>query len=209
MSLINDALKRAKETQQNNPPPPPPPLQFRPAENTPERSALPVVIGIVVLVASIGLVGVFAFWLASGRPAPRSAEPQTAVPASQSAAPDRPDAMPPPERLPEPAPVVAAPSATQETKPVAATAQASSLVVTNPLPPATNAVVAVAEAVPPKPAAPKLQGIAYRPGRASAVIDGKTVGVGDRVGEYRVSDIGPEKVTLAGADQIVVLSLER
>jgi hypothetical protein len=59
----------------------------------------------------------------------------------------------------------------------------------------------------PKPVLPKLQGIFYRPDRPEAIIDGKTVLVGDRVGEFRVLAISRDDVTLAGAGQTNVLSL--
>jgi hypothetical protein len=50
------------------------------------------------------------------------------------------------------------------------------------------------------PEAPKLQGIFYSPTAPSAIVDGKTVHPGDRLGEYRVKAITKYTVTLVGHD---------
>jgi hypothetical protein len=47
---------------------------------------------------------------------------------------------------------------------------------------------------------PKLQGIFYSPTASSAIIDGKTVRVGDRVGQFRVQEIARTTATLVGSD---------
>jgi hypothetical protein len=49
--------------------------------------------------------------------------------------------------------------------------------------------------------APILQGIFYRPGASSAILDGKTVRVGDQFRQYRVKAISKNTVTLAGPDK--------
>ncbi len=53
---------------------------------------------------------------------------------------------------------------------------------------------------PPPPPEPKLQGIIYAATGAWAIVDGKTVLVGDRLGEYRVKEISQRSVTLEKAD---------
>jgi hypothetical protein len=53
------------------------------------------------------------------------------------------------------------------------------------------------EAVTPLPA---LQGIFYSPTSPTAIVNGKTVGVGDMIGEYRVKAISKSAVTLEGPD---------
>jgi len=63
----------------------------------------------------------------------------------------------------------------------------------------TNALPAVAEL--------KLQGIFFNPRRPSAVVNGKTVYVGDRVSGFHVFAITPATVTLGTANQTNVLSL--
>lgn len=68
--------------------------------------------------------------------------------------------------------------------------------------PATNAppeIPAVAEGVTNTPVAtpaPKLQGIGYAAARPWAIVDGKTVYAGDRVGNYRVKEILQSTITL-------------
>jgi hypothetical protein len=47
---------------------------------------------------------------------------------------------------------------------------------------------------------PTLQGILYSPRMPLAIIDGKTVGVGDKFGEYRVTEITKTTATIVGAD---------
>ncbi len=65
--------------------------------------------------------------------------------------------------------------------------------VTIPAPaPASNA--------PPPPPEPKLQGIVYTATRPWAIVDGQTVHVGDRLGEFRVKEISQRSVTLEKAD---------
>jgi hypothetical protein len=53
---------------------------------------------------------------------------------------------------------------------------------------------------PPPPPEPKLQGIVYAATRPWAIVDGQTVHVGDRLGEFRVKAISPRDVTLEKAD---------
>ncbi len=54
---------------------------------------------------------------------------------------------------------------------------------------------------PPPPAPePKLQGIVYAATQSWAIVDGQTVHVGDRLGEFRVKEISQRNVTLEKAD---------
>jgi hypothetical protein len=54
---------------------------------------------------------------------------------------------------------------------------------------------------PPRPPPePKLQGIVYAAAGSWAIVDGQTVHVGDRLGEYRVKEISQHNVTLEKAD---------
>jgi len=91
MSLVNDALKRAKQTQDQNPPPVPL-LAFRPVEPAnegPPTSPL-LVVGAVVGLLVVLVVGGLLVWLMMNRqPADLQAEART---------------------VPEPAPVVTAPA---------------------------------------------------------------------------------------------------
>jgi hypothetical protein len=71
---------------------------------------------------------------------------------------------------------------------------------------ATNAA-ALTPPPPPKPAPLRLQAIIFNPRRPSAMISGKTLFVGDKLGDLRVVAINRESATLAGAGQTNVLSL--
>jgi hypothetical protein len=72
--------------------------------------------------------------------------------------------------------------------------------------PAANVVAA--EQSRPAPVTYKLQGLIYEPGRCSAVINGRTVFVGDRVEDARVVGIGRDSaiiVTAAGRTNVLDL----
>jgi len=53
---------------------------------------------------------------------------------------------------------------------------------------------------PETPPEPKLQGIVYAATEPWAIVDGRTVHVGDQFGEFRVKAISPRSVTLEKAD---------
>jgi hypothetical protein len=61
-------------------------------------------------------------------------------------------------------------------------------------------------AIPALPKLPKLQGIFYSPTAPTAILDGKTIGVGDQFGDYHVQQISPTAVTLvdAGGEEIKI-----
>jgi hypothetical protein len=61
--------------------------------------------------------------------------------------------------------------------------------------------------VPPKPAPLRLQGIVFNPARPSAMINGKTVFVGEKVGEFRVGAITQNSATLISGSQTNLLEL--
>jgi hypothetical protein len=63
------------------------------------------------------------------------------------------------------------------------------------------------DVAPPKPAPLKLQGIVYDPKRPSAVINGRTVFVGDRIRQMRVIAITADTATLVDSSHTNVLSL--
>ena len=144
MSMINDALKRAKETQSSNPPTGAPPLP--PVESRPGGNAGWILLAIVV-VAVIGFLAVPHLFKQESAPPP--AMPMTNAPV-----------------------------------PVAAPVE-------------TNAPVAVAPVVEPEP---KVQGILFDTVKPMAIVNGKAVHVGDRVGNYKVTAISRGSVTLLGPD---------
>jgi hypothetical protein len=184
MSMLNDALKQAKQTQQDNPPPTPP-LQFRPVEpGQPNHSRAPLLfVGLAfALILVVALGGMFV-WLVSQKAANelRVAARSTNEPATAVTADAKPAIVAPlPPALP-PAPL--------------------------PVEPGTNTLPATATAEPPQPLAPKLQGISFHPTRPLAVVNGKSVLIGDRVSGFRVLAIARSSVTLGSATATNVLSL--
>ena len=164
MSLINDALKQAKQSQPPNPSSTPPPLA--PVESASQGGGswlAPVMI--ILLLAAAGIF--------IGLSLAKHASPAASVP-----------------------PVAA--TVTQAVK----TAAAVLSIVTNP-PPGSNTVAVI----PPRPPEPKLQGILYAASRPCAIVSGKTVFVGDPVGELRVTAISKDSVTLQSETETNVLSL--
>jgi hypothetical protein len=150
MSLINDALKQARQAPQRNAPNTLPPLHAA-HDEAPSAAVwiIPAVI-IFLIVAAIFFIG----W-ASAHHTARTIAAQPTVAGTQIVA-----EVTVPVIAPRPEPVV----------PV------------NP------------------PEAPTLQGIFYSATDPTAIVDGKTVGVGDRFKQYRVKEITKYTVILTGAD---------
>jgi hypothetical protein len=191
MSLINQALKRAQEAQQGPPPEPAPTLHFRPVEPAQRaRHSLGVVVPIALAIIALLLLFLVWQWVQRKNSLPVAA--QQAVPATT--------------------PVQAAPPAvaTQSTpeSPVAnesaTTAPAS---VPEPEPAAPAPAPEPATPQPPKPPPPRLQSIVFNPARPSAMINGRVVFLGDKVGDMRLTALDQESVTLTGGGQTNVLTL--
>src|SRR5262249_38088763 len=72
----------------------------------------------------------------------------------------------------------------------------------------TNTVDATPQPVVPKVTPLRLQGIVFDPKRPSAVINGKTLFVRDRIGEFRVTAIKQDSVTVVGIGHTNLLTLE-
>lgn len=193
MSLINDALKRAKQNQEANPPTTPP-LEFRPvepAQGEGHRTSLLLVGLSLVIVAIVGMCAALA-WYVSQKKGPAllveaSANPQ---PSPRTNAPAKP--AKPPVVVVEPVP--AAPSIADGVESADTNAE-----------PALTATAVVAE--PLKSAPLKLQGIFFNPKNPSAVVNGRTVYLGERTGGFFVLAISPTSVTFANSTVTNVLSL--
>jgi hypothetical protein len=198
MSLINDALKRAKEAQPATTPTPEPRQPMQPAEppaEPPKSKTLPPYFLPAVLIVLCGAC----WFLIQGWEAKRQAgiypEPVTVQAREASAAP------------------AVGGTAPAESMTAASTAAKS----TNPAGPAgSNSVVAATESAAtepvPEPAARsqltfKLQGIFYRPANPAAVVNAKTVFIGDTVNEAKVTSIDRQSVTLVYDGQTKVLTL--
>ena len=219
MSLINDALKRAKEA----PPAPTPNLQLRPAD-PPATARHGIGLFVPVSLAAIALAGLFFIWQWSRTHSAKATERLTAQARSiESAIPV----------APEPAPLVAATQATAENSRLAqaggqapsglatngaspnasnlpsANVRQGGLAATSPEPGKTETNTAAMIEPPPETPPPlKLQGIVFSPTRPSALISGRTLFIGDRIRDCRVVAITQNTATLSNGEQKTVLTLE-
>ncbi len=212
MSLINDALKRAKQAQQQTPPPSEPPPHTPPIEPAQHvRHNLGLLLP--AMLAVIAILMLFVIWQAAQRSRPaQTNQPkgQTKVAASTRTAPSpasppaptftKIDKPSPPSEVADAANVVAAPSALATTNSAVPGNETGAVTNTSP----TNALT---EPPAPKPAPLRLQAIIFNPKRPSVMIGGKTLFIGDRLGELRIIAIDRGSVILAGAGQTNVLTL--
>jgi len=213
MSLINDALKRAKQAQQQAPPPPNPGPEFRPVEPS-QYARHGVGVLLPTALALVALLGLLFLWQLSRNgdsvralqagPAPTTPAPERRALApreadnttAQSQSPALRDRLPAvtPPASPVPEPVAGAPANASAPAPsVAATASTNSAVA--PEPPA------------PKPPPLRLQAIVFDPKRPSALINGKTLFLGDHIGAFRLVALDQESATLVSLAETNVLAL--
>jgi hypothetical protein len=188
MSLINDALKRAKQAQQDSPDAPQSTVQFRPVEpgQQPVKKNNTAVWLAIVIVA--GLIIGFVFRQVTRQnnaTTPKEVKAREVVPAN-----------PAPQQSPKSAPVPAA----------AATASAPKSVTPGPSAQQPAPAVPIIQTQEPMPT-PKLQAVVFDPKRPSAIISGKSVFVGDKYGDLRIVAITQESVKLVGGGQTNVLVL--
>jgi hypothetical protein len=208
MSLINDALRRAKEAQEQAPLPPLPHLPFRPIEPAQQRARRGLGLLLPAALAAVALLALLVVWQWTrlrGAATPtevnaRTARvPQAATPASALAA--QPPRVQEPASPPSPvsgaAATVAADAASAPTDEPLADIQESEA--TNP--------PAMAAPTPATPAPLRLQAIIFNPRRPSAMISGKTLFIGDKLGDLRVAAISKESAILVGAGKTNVLTL--
>ena len=163
MSLINDALKRARENQRNAPPPGPRPL---PPVEAPARGGA----GWILAAAAILFLAAACLVLAPSWFEPKAPPSMDAKTPAMSTPPPL-EAAPAPSPLPPPAEIRPATNAL-------------------PLPlPATNTITNPSPAAVAVESWPKLQGIIFNAARPLAIVNGQTVSVGDRVGDFQVKQI--------------------
>ena len=189
MSLINDALKRAKQQQRKSSAPGPPLAPVPPVQNPPLMPVRPSESGhrwqwffgvvITLLLFCAGSLIVIALW--------QKSETHVAIVNS-----------PANSGFPSTSPVAATSQPAAAVAP-AIVAAATRVVLPPPVPPST-APVSVAVA-PVKPVAPILQGIFYDPIHPRAVVSGKTVHVGSVIHGFKVESISPTVIMLMGPDQ--------
>lgn len=174
MSLVNDALKRAQRIQQKQRDLPPPPL-LRSAPPPPPNSGFWLRF-LATALAVLGITFLVIFWRLS--PDGHPPEGQKPLPVSTT---------PPPPAQSQPVPVQ---PVIAETKP-------------SPIPPPPPPITNAPAAAPSKPTPPplKLQAIFYTPRNPSAIINGKTVQIGDTFEGLRIVKINPDSVDLATPTQ--------
>lgn len=197
MSLVNDALKRARHAQ----PQTPPPIahqQFKPAEPPTHRATLltgMIVPGVMLVAALLVLFMAWELYRSNHRQL-REARAREAVPAATALA----TAPPIASAVVEPAPTVV-PSPPEE--PVVA----PPALVLEPVPEPVPAPVEPAPVVVPAPPPMKLQSLIYSSSRSTVMINGKLLAKGDKLGEWQVLAIHPESVVLASPSATNTLML--
>lgn len=217
MSLINDALKRAKQTHQKHAPPPAN-APMRPVER-PRHTAAPRSFFLPAVIAAVLMILGSAVMLAVFKPGSGgSSKPAEPVVASNKPINNPTVAKDPPEAIP-----VSAPVTTVVPTPAASGLQTPVTVATSPVPAFTTAPTIVTQIVvaaenpkptppppsePPPPPLPKLQGIVFNPANPTAFLNGKSLVVGGRMGEYTVVAITKQSVTVARAGNTNVLTME-
>ena len=211
MSLINDALKKAKKAQRENPAP----LStqhFRPVESGPRPSPWYILLPLAVVFLSA--IGGVSLWMALQK---RGVIQEPTVLARQNQSPPQPD--------PKQSSATQLPQA-DETREFAGasrpaeTPRASDSISAQPAPPPEQAESISGEQVvdraagqqtsinaPAEPPLPIVRGIFLNPSHPSAVLNNKTVYVGDRVIGFEVISITPDSVTVVRSGKTNVLTL--
>ena len=202
MSLINDALKQARQKVEKPGHSPVEGLSFRPAEPLPPSQKktwlIPAVIGVTLTLVAIAGMG---FYQNRNARSSKTPSESTTVKARSNdssatvASVEVGKAQPPvaPKAAERPAPSPAKPA-----------------VVANPAPAVTNLSPAAADAkapVAPPPQPLRLQAIVYNPSQPSALISGKSVFVGERVQGMKVVSITKDSATLTANGKNTVLTL--
>jgi len=193
MSLINDALKKAKQAQATAPVRESAP-QLRSAETDhPVRSGPSLILPAIIVAG--GLFGAALVWVAMSGRKPEAQKTDSVVAVSSPPSPFKTGQA-------------VAPTATEvvSTTPTAVLSVPTKLEPTIVTPPPSVAAPASAS-LPPAPVLPKLNGIFYNPTKPTAIVNNKLVSTGSRVAEFTVLAITQSSVTIAGGGQTNVLSL--
>ena len=217
MSLINEALKRARQAQQQEAPPPASNLQLRPIEPAQytRRSPALMVLAALAVVALLLLLVLWQKAPPNAAPPGPGAQPRAALPAAPTIAPQpapAPNAAAPASQpIPGTPPARPAPETVSPATPLKAAAASSPAEPAPTVAPDTGAthVALASEAPAPKPATPKLQAIIFSSVRPSIMIAGKTLFIGDTLDGLCVTAISKESATLVGMGQTNVLTLPR
>ena len=191
MSLINDALRRASQAKPSPPSEEAAETPLRPADYPP-RSPSWLYLALACLLLVLGGSGWF--WLRGNNAADSPAPTSNSVPVAAREIPAPPTQASSPNPTPRPG---SAGQTLGQSVPNAAAATASIA--------PTNALVVEAKPVFP---AVRLQGIFFQTSRPSALINAKTVFLGDKVANAKVTAITRDSVSLQWNGETKVLTLE-
>lgn len=195
MSLVNDALKRAKEAQQPTPAPPisgPPFKELDSVEQPTCWVTSPVTMAVVAVIALIVV------WqsLRRSNGTSRSEANSSLVAARSNITPEAgPATVEPPSPKPEPTPPVSPPDTS--------VVEGAPGEVTNTNMPSC----ATDHTLPPSPPPLKLQAVIWNPKRPSAIINGTTVFVGDRIQDFKTTKITQDSATLSRSGEEKILKM--
>ena len=220
MSLVNDALKRAKaaQDQQTGTPLRGAPLHYA---EPPPASRMWLVALVCFVLAVGGAIGGIWYWKTNSHPQWLQTRPEPApAPAYKIIIGANPDAAPkpkpatapvaaPPTPMPPPAATAAEPAPKTDSIPGALVVDKRPALNVRPPVVAPGDVVAPAVAAAPvtPPVELKLQGILYSATKPTAILNGRTVAVGDRFGGMTVSSIEPDRITITYSNQPIVLRM--
>lgn len=200
MSLINDALRRASEARPSAPTEEAAETPLRPADYPP-RSPSWLYLALACLLLVLGGTGWF--WLRGNKSTDLPAPTSNALGVAAREVPAAPVQASAPNPIPRTA--SAEPSLDQS-------ASKPSVVTMAPASPAATASITATNApiVEAKPVFPsvRLQGIFFQASRPSALINAKTVFIGDKVATAKVTAITRDSVTLQWNGETKVLTLE-
>lgn len=213
MSLINDALKRASQTapgptasQAEIPSQPLRPVEYR---NAPPLWSVYLFPGLLVLFLAIGGWLVFRNSSGSFRLSRAGAKARVMARAQEPVPPAKAEAS---SSAPAKAPV-AEPALSTGVVNSKETARPAEQPRSEPFPAAIAqekpAAPVLAAALPPSAPVYKLQGIFFRPARPLAMVNGRNVQAGDKVGNARVVSIQRDSVTLSVDGETKVLTLSQ
>jgi len=195
MSLINDALRRKEDAKRNPGSTPASGAPMQPVHSAPKSDASPfgpVLLIVIAIVVVLGGWFLFKGWRGQ-TPTVVTTTPPVETPVVETAVTQPENEMPP---AASPTPPVTNLTVTTTTEPASAP-------VTNS--PDTDATVAAE----PEPRSPplKLQGIIFRLRNPTAMINGKSLLVGESVSGARVTKIEKDQVTLERDGKTVLLNL--
>jgi hypothetical protein len=211
MSLINDALKRARQAQTQAPPAVSTGPQMRPIE-PPVQSVTKGGLILPLLITAIVALALLFLW--KGFRGASKVETTSIVPLKESrTAHPAPILRPDPEKVRAivalPQPVSDAPKSKppESVQGLASGSQTeTNLTVPASKQPPLNVVPAEKPAVPAAPPL-KLEGIVFHPAHPAAMIAGKTLFLNDTLGDWRVVAITRDSATLSNAGQTNILTL--